>query len=99
MFFHLAHPWLVADVVARTVSDRHERRHRQADFGAVELHAIAADVSCLFESLDALHDGGPREADFISDRLVARAAILTENAQNPSVGGVELGLCGHLGGS
>src|SRR2546429_5066991 len=50
-------------------------------------------VSCLFESLDALHDGGPREADFISDRLVARAAILTENAQNPTVGGVELGLC------
>ncbi len=99
MFFHLAHARLVADVVTRAIAHRHERRHRQTDLRAVELHAIAADVSRLFEAFDALHDRGPRQADFIRDRLVARPAVLRENAKNPSVSGVELSLCGHLEGS
>src|SRR3989442_5277723 len=78
---------------------RQERRHRQADLAAIELDAIAADVACLFEALDPLHDGGSGEADFVGDGLVTRAAVLPENAENPSVGGVELSLGGHLGGS
>ena len=99
MLFHFAHAGLVADVVTRAIPDRHEGRHRQADLAPIELDAIAADVARLLEALDALHDGGAGEADFVGDGLVARPAVLSENAENPSVGGVELSLGGHLGGS
>src|SRR5204862_7705414 len=99
LFLHLAPAGLVADVVTRAIAHRHERRHRQADLATVELYAIAADVSGHFQPFDALHNRRPRQADFIRDRLVARAAVLAKNAENSSAGRVEISLCGDLGAS
>ena len=99
MLLHLAHAGLIADVVAGAVPYGDERGDGQADLGAIELHPIAADVSRLLKTFNAFHDGGTGEANFVGNCLVARSTILAENAKNPAIGCVELGLGGHLGGS
>src|SRR6266704_1336062 len=98
-FFHLPPAGVVAAVIARAIAHGDKRRHGEADLAAVELDAIAADVAGFLQPLDALHDRGSRETDLVGNRLIAGPTILSEDAKNASVSGVELVPGGHLGSS
>src|SRR6266487_1399668 len=98
VLFHFAHARLIAHVVGAAVAHRDERGHRESRLDAIELDAVAEDVSRLLEALHALHDRRAGEPDFVGDRLVAGASVLRENAEDTAIDGVELSLRSHLGG-
>src|SRR5205807_65445 len=75
MFFHLAHPWLVADVVGFGVAHRDERGDRESGFGAIDPRAVPGDVACLFESLHPLHHRRSRQSNLIGQGLVTRSPV------------------------
>ena len=50
----------------------------------------------FFQPLDALHDGGAREAHVVGDGLVTGAAVGGEDLEDPAGGGIDGG-GGHWG--
>ena len=99
MLLHFPHARLIADVVTRAIAHGDKGRHGQTNLDPIELHPIAADVSRLFETLDAFHDCWAGKTNFVGDGLVAGSTVLSEDAKNLAIGCVELGFGCHLGGS
>src|SRR5256885_2621591 len=97
VLLQLAHAWLVADVIGVRVAHGDEGRDRETGARAVHAGVVTGDVTRLLEPLDALHHGGPRQADLIGDRLVARAPVGAEHAQDLAVDGVQLMAASHFG--
>src|SRR5205814_8720196 len=92
MLFHLAHPWLIADVVGAGVAHRDECRDRESRLAAIDPRAVPADVARLFESLHPFHHGGSRQADFLRERLITPPPITREEPESLPVVGRPLGV-------
>src|SRR2546427_12578836 len=90
VLFQLAHPWLVADVVRVRVAHGDERRDRETGARAIHPRVVARDVPRLLEALHPLHHRGPRHADVVRDRLVARPPVRSRDPENFWGGGVAL---------
>src|SRR5947207_2820330 len=81
VLLQVAHPWFIADVVGVRVAHGDEGRDRETGPPAIHPRVVPGDVTRLLEPLHALHHRGPRQADLVSDCLVARAPIGAEDAQ------------------
>src|SRR3989440_8238673 len=96
VLLQVAHPWFIADVVGVRIAHGDEGRDRETSPPAIHSRVVAGDVTRLLESLHPLHHRGPGQADLVSDRLVARAPVGAEDAQDLAVDGVQLMAACHF---